>query len=135
MSTLGDIADIATKLGGQQGKEGGLASLQQVMNSAGGVQGITQKLSSSGLGQQVQSWISSQQNQQVSGQQIKDHVDPTHVQTMADQSGMSHEEVHDHVAQALPHMVDKATPEGQVPAPQNDPFAKGVEVIKQLLKA
>ena len=42
------------------------------------------------------------------------------------------EQTSDEVAQALPEMVNQATPQGQVP--QQDPFAKGMDSIKRMLK-
>ena len=131
MSTLGDIT---AKLGGQQGQEGGLASLGKLVSSSGGLQGLTSKLASSGLGPQVQSWVSHGQNQPVSGSQIMDAMDPGQVHAMAQKAGMSDEECCDHVAKALPDMVDQATPEGQMPAPSEDPFSRGMESVKHLLK-
>lgn len=131
MSTLGDVT---AKLGGQQGQEGGVASLQKLVSSSGGLQGLTSKLASSGLGQQVQSWVGHGQNQPVSGSQIHDAIDPSQVHAMAQRAGISDEECCDHVAKALPEMVDKATPEGQMPAPQTDPFSKGMESVKHLFK-
>src|SRR5215475_14866909 len=121
------LSEITTKLGGEQGQEGGLASLQKLVSSSGGLQGLTSKLASNGLGQQVQSWVGHGQNQSVSGSEIQGAVDPSQVHAMAQQAGMSDEETCDHVAKALPDMVDKATPEGQMPAPQHDPFSKGME--------
>ena len=131
MSMLGEIT---AKLGGQQGQEGGLASLQKFISDNGGLQGLTSKLASGGLGQQVQSWVGNGQNQPVSGSQVQQATDPSQIHEMSQQSGMSHEETADHVAQALPHMVDQATPQGQMPAPQQDPFSKGVDTVKHLLK-
>lgn len=131
MSFLGDIT---TKLGGRQGQEGGLASMQSLISSSGGLQGLTSKLASSGLGQQVQSWVGHGQNQPVSGSEIKDAMDPSQVHAMAQQAGMSDEETCDHVAKALPDMVDQATPEGHMPAPHEDPFSKGMDSVKHLLK-
>jgi len=131
MSKLGDVT---AKLGGHQGQDGGLASLQKLVSSSGGLQGLTSKLASSGLGQQVQSWVGHGQNQPVSGSQIQEAMDPAQVHAMAQQAGMSDEETCDHVAKALPDMVDQATPAGQMPAPQNDPFSKGKDAVKHLLK-
>ncbi|HEY2506281.1 MAG TPA: YidB family protein [Streptosporangiaceae bacterium] len=126
--------EITTKLGGQQGQEGGIASLQKMMNSSGGLHGLTQKLQQGGLGKQVQSWIGSGQNQQVSGEQVHQAMDPQQMQQMSQQSGMSDEETCDCVAQALPHMVNNATPQGQMPAPEQDPLSKGISGLRQMLK-
>jgi uncharacterized protein YidB (DUF937 family) len=127
------LTEITSKLGGQQGQDGGLASLQKMIDSSGGLHGLTSKLASSGLGQQVQSWVGHGDNQPVTGQQVAKAVDPAEVNAMAKQSGMTPEETCDHVAKALPQMVDQATPQGQMPAPENDPFAKGMGSVKRML--
>lgn len=126
------LNDIAAKLGGSKGQDGGLTSLQKVVTSSGGLQGLTSKLSSHGMGQQVQSWVGKGQNQPVSGAQVQPAMDPQHLQQMSDQSGMTPEEASDHVAKALPDMVNKATPDGQIPS--SDPFTKGLDAVKKTLK-
>jgi uncharacterized protein YidB (DUF937 family) len=129
---MGFLDDIAAKLGGQQGQEGGLASLQKLVSSSGGLQGITQKLSSSGLGQQVQSWVGTGHNEPVTGSQVQQAMDPGQLDAMAKQAGMTPEQTSNEVAHALPEMVNQATPEGQIP--HQDPFAKGVDAMKRMLK-
>ncbi len=126
------LSDIVNKLGGKEGQQGGISSLQHLVNSSGGLQGLTSKLSSNGLGKQVQSWVGHGQNEPVSGSQVQQAVDPETVNHMSRQSGMTPEETSDHVARALPDMVNQATPEGRMP--ESDPFAKGVDEVKRLLK-
>lgn len=124
------LTDILGKLGGQRGNEGGLAAVQHLFGGQG-LQGITSQLTSSGFGQQVQSWLGSGQNQSISGADIQQAVDPERLQQVAQQSGMSPNEVSDHVAQALPHLVDQATPNGQIPAQRQ---GEGLGALKGLLK-
>ncbi len=131
---MGVLDEVTAKLGGQQGTGGGVASLQKLVFSSGGLHGLTSKLASSGLEQQVQSWVGHGQNQPVSGSQIKPAMDQGQVNSMAKQAGMSPDETCDHVAKALPDMVDRATPEGHMPAPENDPFSKGMDAVKRMLK-
>jgi uncharacterized protein YidB (DUF937 family) len=107
------LQDVLGKLGGNRGHQGGIDNIQQLFG--GGLQGITQMLSKNGMGQQVQSWIGTGQNQPISGADVQRAVDPQKLQQMAQQQGMSPEEYSKHVAQALPDMVDQATPEGMVP--------------------
>ena len=108
------LQDVLGKLGGSKGHQGGLDNIQQLFGSSG-LQGIVQKLTNSGMGQQVQSWIGKGQNQPVSGSDVQRAVDPSTLEQMAQQQNMSPQEYSDHVAQALPEMVDQATPEGMVP--------------------
>jgi uncharacterized protein YidB (DUF937 family) len=108
------LSDILGKLGGQNGEQGGLSAISGLFGNEG-LQGIMTKLQQSGLDKQVMSWVGGGKNEPVSGQEIKNAVDPQQLSQVAQQSGMSQDEVADQVAQALPHVVDQATPAGQVP--------------------
>jgi uncharacterized protein YidB (DUF937 family) len=108
------LTDILNKLGGQNGEQGGMAAISKLFEGDG-MQGILSKLQASGMDKQVMSWIGHGQNEPVSGADIKNVVDPQQLSQVAQQSGMSQDEVADHVAQALPEAVDKATPCGAVP--------------------
>jgi uncharacterized protein YidB (DUF937 family) len=129
---MGFLDDITAKLGGQNGEEGGLASLQRMFTSNGGLSGMTSKLSNSGMGKQVQSWIGTGENEPVTGQQMQQAMDPNELHSMAEQAGMSDQEASEQLAQAVPQMVNQATPEGQIP--QQDPFSKGMDSLKRMLK-
>jgi uncharacterized protein YidB (DUF937 family) len=129
---MGFLDDIATKLGGQHGEQGGLASMQKLFSSSGGLKGITSKLTSSGMGQQVQSWVGTGANQPISGSQVQQVMDQDQLNAMAQQAGMTPEETSNQVAQALPEMVNQATPQGQMP--ESDPFSKGVDALKRVFK-
>jgi len=126
-----NLEEMVSKLGGHGGQEGGLGALDKLFSSNGGIQGMASKLSKNGQGQQVQSWIGHGQNQPVSGQQVQQALDPKSIQQAAQQTGQSPEQVSDHVAQILPEMTDKATPDGKMPS--EDPLTKGVNAIKHLV--
>ena len=108
------LTDILNKLGGQNGEQGGIAAISKLFDGDN-MHGILDKLQASGLDKQVMSWVGHGQNQPVSGDDIKNAVDPQKLSQVAQESGMSQDEVADHVAQALPEAVDKATPAGSVP--------------------
>jgi uncharacterized protein YidB (DUF937 family) len=91
------LNDVLQKLGGSQG-----------------LQGLTQKLTQGGLGQQVESWIGHGDNRPVSGQQITQALGENQVQQVASQVGATPQEVSDQLAKDLPQYVDKATPDGQM---------------------
>jgi len=129
---VGVLDDITDKLGGKQGQDGGIASLQKMISSSGGLHGLTSKLTSSGLGQQVQSWVGTGENKPVSGAQVEQAMDPAQLDAMAKQAGMTPAETSDQVAKALPEMVNEATPQGQMP--DHDPFSKGVDAVKRMFK-
>ena len=128
---MGFINDVTAKLGGKQGSDGGVALLHRMVRSSGGLQGLIWKLSRAGLGQQVQSWVSTGENQPVTGPQVRRAMDPRQLNAIADQAGMTPEETSDQLAKVLPAVVNQATPQGQLP--DNDPFASGLEKVKRML--
>ncbi len=103
-----------TDILGKTGQQGGIEAISQLFGGHG-LQGILTAMQSNGMGQQVKSWIGSGPNAPVTGADIKKVANPSALARMARQEGVSPEELCDHIAQALPGLVDKATPEGQVP--------------------
>ncbi|MEO7053124.1 MAG: YidB family protein [Rhodanobacter sp.] len=118
MSLLNDL------LGGQGQQAGGATSIlaiaSQLLQKAGGVQGLTSMLQEHGLGGAVQSWIGTGANQPVSGGQLGQALQGgglgNFVQEAASKLGVDPATVLSGLSQVLPHAVDHLTPDGQVPA-------------------
>jgi uncharacterized protein YidB (DUF937 family) len=134
---MGLLDNVMGKLGGQkgegeggQGGEGSLQALTKMLSANGGVQGLMAKMSSSGMGQQVQSWVGTGENKPVSGAQVSQALDTGSLNKMAQETGSTPEKVSEDVAKVLPEVVSKATPDGQVPKQGDDPLSKGVDAIK-----
>ncbi len=128
---MGFMTDVTARLGGKQGTDGGVALLHKMVRSSGGLQGLVWKLGRGGLGQQVDSWVGTGENQPVTGTQVRRAIDPRQLNAIADQAGMTPEETSEELASVLPVVVNKATPQGQLP--DADPFAKGLEKVKRML--
>lgn len=121
MSILDSLGSL---LGGGQGGAGGASSLinvaGQLIQQAGGVQGLADKLGQHGLGDEVQSWIGSGSNQAISGDQLNQVLQKTGLDSVvnnaASKLGVDPGQLMGQLAQVLPHAVDHATPDGQTPA-------------------
>jgi len=81
----------------------------------GGLGGLMDKLQNGGLGNAVNSWIGSGQNQTVSPGQLGSALGPDVIKTLAQRSGLSEEEITKQLSQVLPGVVDKLTPNGRLP--------------------
>ncbi|HEY8877556.1 MAG TPA: YidB family protein [Roseateles sp.] len=83
----------------------------------GGLAGLLQQLQAGGLGEQVQSWISTGANLPVSGSQLGSALGGVGglLGQLAQQAGVSHAEAGDQLSQWLPQIVDRLTPQGQLP--------------------
>lgn len=82
--------------------------------ASGGLQELLKKLTSGGLGEQSNSWVGTGANEPISADQIES-VLPDEVNQIAAQTGMSPHEVSAGMAEVLPGLVDKLSPEGQLP--------------------
>ncbi len=118
MSFLNDL------LGGGQGNAAAGGSLVSVagdlIQRAGGVQGLASMLQQHGLGEAVQSWIGNGANQPVSGEQLGQALQNgglgSVVQEAANKFGVDPNQLLGQLSQVLPHAVDHLTPDGQAPA-------------------
>jgi uncharacterized protein YidB (DUF937 family) len=81
----------------------------------GGLGGLLEKLQQGGLGNVTNSWIGSGQNQPVSPNQVGSALGPNIIKTLAQQSGLSEDELTKQLSQVLPGVVDKLTPNGRLP--------------------
>ena len=126
---LGNI--LGSVLGGQQGGSagglggllggllGGNAQVQQQAGTqmAGGLGNLTGMLSQLGLGDQVQSWIGTGQNMPVTAEQIQNSLGQNGtLGQIANQAGVSETEAAGGLAELLPGLINKLTPNGQINA-------------------
>src|SRR5215831_14885736 len=77
--------------------------------------GLLDKLQKGGLGDVVNSWVGSGQNQPVSPKELSPALGSDIIKTLAQRSGLSEEELTKQLSQVLPGIVDKLTPAGRLP--------------------
>jgi uncharacterized protein YidB (DUF937 family) len=124
MSSLNDLLGGLGSLlgqGGQDGQQGGslISVASQLIEKAGGLQGLIGILQQHGLGDAVQSWVGTGANQPVSGDQLGQALQngglgPA-VQEAAGKLGIDPGQLLGQLSQVLPHAVDHLTPNGEVP--------------------
>ena len=118
-------------LGGVMGSQPGNVSQQQqgslmdmatsmISGSPGGLSGLLEQFRSAGLGQQADSWVSTGQNMPVSGDQVSSVLGQGQMQNMGQRLGLPPGAVAGALAMILPMVIDKLTPNGQVPHQQAD---------------
>ena len=95
------------------------ALLQLIQNQPGGLQGMVQSFHEKGLGGVVSSWVGSGQNMPITADQIHQVLGSDQVKALAARAGISPDQAGSAIAQLLPGIVDKLTPNGEVPAHGN----------------
>jgi uncharacterized protein YidB (DUF937 family) len=131
-SVMGLLDQILTGALGQQQSGTGQGNIMQLVlqlinNYPGGLQGLLQALTQSGLGQQAQSWVSTGNNLPVSPEQIKAALGGGHLESLARQLGMTQDQAAGGLANVLPQVVDHLTPNGAV---QNDLIEQGLSLLR-----
>lgn len=103
-------------LGGGGGGLGGLL---------GGLAGMLGGMRGRGLGSQVDSWISPNENQPVSAQDLEQNFDARELDEAAQQAGTDRASLLEELRQILPQFVDRMTPQGNLPQPGAEPQGGG----------
>ena len=120
-SILGSIAtQVLGSLAGQGGSGSSplaaiLGQLLAPNGELGGLAGLAQQLQQAGLGEQMQSWISTGPNLPVSADQLSQALGADRLGQLAQVAGLEPQALSQGLAQALPQAVDRLTPDGQLP--------------------
>ena len=120
------LLDSVLGMVGGGGQGGGNAALLNAVVGmlAGGGQGGAQggglgamlgKAQQAGLGDVVSSWIGKGQNMPISADQLGSVLGGDTLANLAKQLGMSQGDAASQISQMLPDVVDRLTPQGQVP--------------------
>src|ERR1700722_1009562 len=89
--------------------------MQVINNQPGGLSGLVQQFHDKGLGSLVTSWVGTGQNLPISADQIQHVLGSEQVKELAAKAGISPDAASSHLAQLLPMLIDKLTPNGQLP--------------------
>ncbi|MEQ1559464.1 MAG: YidB family protein [Methyloglobulus sp.] len=82
---------------------------------SGGLSGLVEKMAAGGLGEQVASWVGTGNNLPISAEQLQAVLGSSFVQGLAEKFGINTADVAGSLSSLLPQVIDKLTPEGQVP--------------------
>ena len=118
--------------GGAQSSLGKAALDLLGSQQVGGVQGLTALFQQKGLGKIVASWTSTGPNQAISADQIQQALGSDTITALAQKAGISPDQARQSLAQLLPSLVDKLTPNGQIPQGQ-DIAQAGLTALKSIL--
>jgi uncharacterized protein YidB (DUF937 family) len=151
MGLLDNLGELAGQLGGSQGAttsaDPKAALVQAVLGmlvhgnepgglggsgGIGGLGGLLQRFQNAGLGDHVASWVSGGANAAVSGDQIKAALGDGPLRILAEHAGLDEDQAAAHLSTLLPQLVDRLTPNGQVPAPGTMPDGGIAGVMESL---
>ena len=101
-------------LGGVVGA-GMVSVINNLVEQQGGLQGLINKFQQQGLGETVNSWVSTGPNKAISPDDVHRALGPDLLQQLSAKSGLSVEDLAQKLSTILPQAVDTMTPNGHVP--------------------
>ncbi|MES2948122.1 MAG: YidB family protein [Pseudomonadota bacterium] len=111
-SVMGAVTGHMQQNGGQDNILGGLLTNNSEL---GGLNGLVEKFQQNGMGDIVGSWIGKGDNLPISADQIASAFGSDTLSNIASQLGLDPALVSNQLAQMLPGLIDKLTPQGALP--------------------
>jgi len=122
-------------LGESQQAGGGSQLVQlalQVLQQNGGLTGVLEKVKASGLAEQAESWVGTGANLPISPEQISQVLGGMNLGDLAAKIGLPAGTTTSGLAQLLPQLIDKMTPQGEVPEGHEDLISQGLAMLGKL---
>ena len=101
---------LARMLGGPM-----LGIILGMLKKQGGLGGILDKFKGAGLGHKADSWVGTGPNETLDPEEVERALGPDELRQIAEQTGLTVEQVREKLAEGLPEVINEVTPQGSVP--------------------
>jgi len=114
---MGLLDNLMNAAGGGQNQNSQMLGhvLDLIKNHPGGVSGLVESFKQQGMGGLVSSWIGTGQNRPVSGDQLEAVLGSSQVAALAAKVGVSPDQAKAALSQILHQVIDRLSPQGQLP--------------------
>ncbi len=123
----GGLGDILGGLTG--GSLGGLGDLFRGGAGSGSLSGglgdLLKQFEQKGQGETAKSWVEPGPNREIDDNQLSEVLGPEVLDDLAAKTGLSRDEILSRLSRDLPKAVDGLTPDGQLPAEEDDDTSPG----------
>jgi uncharacterized protein YidB (DUF937 family) len=119
---------VLSKVGGDKGAMVQVA--MDIFNQNGGLEGVIEKFKAGGLTEQAASWVGKGENLPISAEQISQVLGSDAVAGIAAQLGMDSGDISNKIADYLPQVIDKMTPDGEVNASSGNLMSAVLGMLK-----
>lgn len=102
-------------LGKVGGEKGAIAQVAiDLFNQNGGLPGVLEKFKAAGFADEVASWVGTSSNLPITAEQIVQVLGSATIQAASRKLGIQADEISAKIAEYLPQVVDRMTPNGEV---------------------
>jgi uncharacterized protein YidB (DUF937 family) len=115
---MDDLSNLSRGLGSAGGADVGatMGNLAGAIEDTGGLDGLVNQLRQNGLESEVDSWVSTGENQPVDPQRLGEALGPETVQRLSNGSGLDIQALLPLLAAFLPQLINLLTPNGETPS-------------------
>jgi uncharacterized protein YidB (DUF937 family) len=129
---MGGTTDTRSPMGAQaQGQNPLLMLALQLLQQNGGLEGILGRFQQAGYGQQAQSWVGTGQNLPIDPNVLTQIFGGDRMGQFGQQFGMSTDEASGGLADVLPQVIDRMTPQGRVEPGNNDLVSEALAILQR----
>jgi uncharacterized protein YidB (DUF937 family) len=107
-----------------------VGAVMGLLKNSGGISGLAQTFQQKGLGDLIGGWISTGPNPPATADQIQSALGQTKVGEIAGKLGITPAVAASVLATALPVVIDKLTPNGQVPQNEHSILGEALSFLK-----
>ena len=131
---MGFFDDLVGKVTGAiKGPEGQGGLVEGVLGlltnrETGGLDGLMQSFNQQGLGDIISSWVGTGNNAPITSEQVQEVLGSDVIRQLAEKSGVSIDAAKAQLAELLPSLIDKVTPDGKIP--EGGLLDKGQELLR-----
>ena len=131
---MGFFDDLVGKVTGAiKGPEGQGGLVEGVLGlltnqETGGLGGLMQSFNQQGLGDIISSWVGTGNNAPITSEQVQEVLGSDVIRQLAEKSGVSIDAAKAQLAELLPSLIDKVTPDGKIP--EGGLLDKGQELLR-----
>ena len=108
-----------------------LQAALQLLQQNGGIAGVVEKFRQAGYAPQADSWVSTGQNQPIAPDAVQQALGSGALGDLASKLGMSSGAIAGGLASVLPQIIDRMTPQGQVPGNHNDLVTEALAMLQK----
>jgi uncharacterized protein YidB (DUF937 family) len=108
-----------------------LGAVLGMIQSCGGLGGLLEKFKRADLADKADSWVGTGPNTPLNPDELERAIGPDELKRIADQTGMSVDDVREELAAGLPEVVNHLTPDGSLP--EDDALASMIQKLSRFL--
>lgn len=121
---------VIGKLGADDGQNAMLQAAVKLFNEYGGINGILEKFRAGGFGAEADSWVGTGPNLPITPAQIVQVLGQPTLDDIAARVGRPSAEISSKLAEYLPKVIDRLTPDGVVPKNQTAALLQALSLFR-----